>query len=57
MMFGQGLEKDLDQALSQGKRKKPLSDAERQTRTREVFSRWFNKKIEQKFRDPAVGRM
>jgi hypothetical protein len=56
MFFGQAVEKDLDRAMDQGKRKKPLSEHERETRRREVFSRWFNKKIERKYRDPAAGR-
>jgi cytochrome P450 len=56
MLFGQALEKDLSRAMDPGKRKKPLTEYEKGRRSREVFSRWFNKRIEQKYRDPAAGR-
>jgi len=55
MYFGQGLERDLEKAVDQGRRKKPFSDAEKERRRREVFERWFDEKVERKFRDPAKG--
>lgn len=55
MHFGQGIENDLKKAMDTGKRKKPLTDAERQRRREQVFERWFDEKTERKFRDPMKG--
>lgn len=55
MHFGKGLENDLERAMDVGKRKKPLSEAERQRRRDQVFERWFDEKKELKFRDPMKG--
>lgn len=55
MHLGQGIERDLDKALDQGRRKKPYSEAEKARRRREVFERWFGRKMEQKYRDPMKG--
>lgn len=41
--------------MDTGKRKKPLTEPEKQRRRREVFERWFDEKQEQKFRDPMKG--
>lgn len=41
--------------MDAGKRKKPLSEAERKRRREEVFERWFDEKPERKFRDPMKG--
>lgn len=55
MYLGQGIERDLEKAMDQGRRKKPLSDFEKERRRREVFERWFDEKIEVRYRDPAKG--
>jgi hypothetical protein len=55
MHFGRGLENDLERAMDIGKRKKPLSEAEKQQRRNQVFERWYNEKQERKFRDPMKG--
>lgn len=55
MHFGKGLENDLEKAMDIGKRKKPLSEPEKERRRSAVFERWFDEKQERKFRDPAKG--
>lgn len=55
MYFGQGLEGDLEKAMDTGKRKKPLSEAEKKRRRTLVFERWFDEKQEVKYRDPMKG--
>jgi hypothetical protein len=55
MYFGQGLDADLERAMDPGKRKKGLSNIEKENRRRQVFERWFDKKIERKYRDPMKG--
>jgi hypothetical protein len=55
MHFGRGIEADLEKAMDLGKRKKPLSEAERKRRREDVFARWFDEKPERKYRDPAKG--
>lgn len=55
MYFGKNIESDLEKAMDQGKRKKPLSEAERRRRRETVFQRWFDEKPERKFRDPMKG--
>jgi hypothetical protein len=55
MHFGRGLENDLEKAMDLGKRKKPLTETERVSRREKVFERWFDEKIERRFRDPAKG--
>jgi hypothetical protein len=55
MYFGKGIEADLEKAMDPGKRKKPLSETERRRRREAVFERWFDEKIERKFRDPMKG--
>lgn len=55
MHFGRGVEADLEKSMDLGKRKKPLSEAERKRRREEVFARWFDEKPERKFRDPVKG--
>lgn len=55
MHFGRGIESDLEKAMDTGKRKKPLSETEKNRRRAQVFERWFDEKQEQKFRDPMKG--
>lgn len=55
MYFGRLVENDLEKAVDTGKRKKPLSDAERQRKRDAVFERWFDEKTERKYRDPMKG--
>lgn len=55
MHFGRGIESDLEKAMDTGKRKKPLTDAERTRKRTEVFERWFDEKQERRFRDPMKG--
>lgn len=55
MHLGRGIENDLEKAMELGKRKKPLTDTERRRRRDTVFERWFDEKIEPKFRDPMKG--
>lgn len=57
MVFGQGLDKDLEAAESQGKRKKPLSESEKRSKRDEVFRRWLGDEAPaRQFRDPAKQR-
>jgi hypothetical protein len=55
MHFGRAIEIDLEKAMETGKRKKPLTETERQRRRDAVFERWFDEKKERKFRDPMKG--
>jgi len=57
MFLGQGIEDDLEKALHppDRKSKKPLTQMQKDRIRREVFERWFNEKIERKFRDPMKG--
>lgn len=55
MAFGTELEEALRQATAQGKRKKPMSDAQRIARTQEVMRRWLGEDVvKQRFRDPMM---
>lgn len=55
MHFGSTLEHELEKAVENGKRKKPMSDAQRHARTQEVLARWLGAEaVKKKFRDPAA---
>lgn len=55
MTFGTELEDALRKATDQGKRKKPMSEAQKTAKTQEVLRRWLgDDAVKQRFRDPMV---
>lgn len=54
MHFGSSLESALEQAVKQGKRKKPLSESQMRQKIDATLTRWLGTgAIEKKYRDPA----
>lgn len=55
MLFGTSMENAIQEATKQGKRKKPLSDAQRYAKTQEVMRKWLGEDVvKQRFRDPMA---
>lgn len=53
MHFGTKLEAALEAAVAQGKRKQPLSEAQRHSRTQDTLTKWLGTgAVEKKYRDP-----
>jgi hypothetical protein len=57
MHFGTKLEQALENSVSQGKRKQPLSDAQKYARTQDTLAKWLGTDVVKKrYRDPMAGR-
>jgi len=56
MYFGQAVEHDLQASTAQGKRKKPLTEAQRNQKINEVMQRWLGITAPKQYRDPLASQ-
>jgi len=55
MHFGSALEAALKKATSNGKRKKPMSEAQQNARVQATLVKWLGQEsVQKRYRDPAV---
>lgn len=53
MHFGSALESALEKCVAQGKRKKPMSEAQQHAKVEQTLARWLGADaVKRRFRDP-----